>query len=114
MGKIFAPVPVDVNCAQVTVADASEAEIAAAFSKAVGKEVTAVQVPPAAAKEALLGAGFPEWQVDGILELWAALSSDDVARHAAVNVVSRDLEVLLARKGTSIEQWVEAVKGAFA
>ena len=140
MGKIFAPVPVDVNYAQVTVADAgeagaaalaqfdrfagqaftlvsnhaSQAEIAAAFSKAVGKEVTAVQVPPAAAKEALLGAGFPEWQVDGILELWAALSSDDVARHAAVNVASRDLEVLLGRKGTSIEQWVEAVKGAFA
>lgn len=136
MGKIFAPVPVDIAYAQVTTGDAgdaaaaavqqfdkfagqsltlvsnstSQADIAAAFAAALGKDVEAVQVPPSAAKEALLGMGFPEWQVDGILELWAAISEDD----AAINVQSRELEALLGRKGTSVEQWVAAVKAGFA
>lgn len=140
MGKIFAPVPVDIKYAQVTVGDAgevgatlvakfdryagqtftlvsntsSQADIAAAFTEALGKEVEAVQVPPSAAKEALLGMGFPGWQVDGILELWAALSSDDVGVQATVNVRSSDVEALLGRKGTSIPAWVGAVKAGFA
>ena len=136
MGKIFAPVAVGVGYAQVTVGDAgaagaavlgsfdrlagqtftlvsntaSQADIAAAFGAALAKEVEAVEVPPAGAQEALLGMGMPAWQVEGVLELWAAVTSDD----AGVNVRSRDLEALLGRKGTSIEEWVGAVKAGFA
>jgi len=139
MGKIFAPVPVNVPYSQVVLADAGDAavaalvdydkfigqtftlvsnvtsqgEIAAVFSGATGKEVVAVQVPPAAAKEALLGMGFPEWHVNGILELWAAISSPEVGISGTVNVRSTDLDVLLGRTGTTVAQWVEGVKAAF-
>ena len=47
----------------------TNAEFAAAFTEALGKEVKFVQVPPEAAKQAMVGKGWPEWQVDGILEL---------------------------------------------
>ena len=38
------------------------------------KEVKYVDVPPEAAKEAMLGMGMPEWITDGVLELAGALS----------------------------------------
>ena len=47
----------------------TNAEFAAAFTEALGKEVKFVQVPPEAAKQALVGKGWPEWQVDGLLEI---------------------------------------------
>ena len=47
----------------------TNAELAAAFTEALGKEVKFVQVPPEAAKQAMVGKGWPEWQVDGILEV---------------------------------------------
>jgi uncharacterized protein YbjT (DUF2867 family) len=46
---------------------------AAAFSKTLGKEVKATTVPYDAAKEAFMGMGFPEWQTDGILELYKCI-----------------------------------------
>jgi uncharacterized protein YbjT (DUF2867 family) len=45
------------------------AEVAAALSNALGKEVGYVPVPHEAAKESMLGMGFPEWIVDGYVEL---------------------------------------------
>ncbi len=45
------------------------AEVAAGIGKAIGKEVTYVPVPHEAAKQAMLGMGFPEWIVDGFVEL---------------------------------------------
>jgi uncharacterized protein YbjT (DUF2867 family) len=44
-------------------------EVAAALSSALGKEVGYVPVPHEAAKESMLGMGFPEWIVDGYVEL---------------------------------------------
>lgn len=140
MGKFFAPVPVDTPITQVTVGDAGEAgaavvgafdkyagqsfklvsnratnaEFATAFSAALGKEVTAVQVPPEAAKKSMLDLGFPEWQVDGILELYAIINSSDAAVRSTVNYESEDVATLLGRPGTTVEQWVSAVKGGFA
>jgi uncharacterized protein YbjT (DUF2867 family) len=47
---------------------------AAAFSKTLGKEVTVTTVPHEAAKEGLMGMGFPEWQTDGILSCSSILT----------------------------------------
>lgn len=45
------------------------AEVAEALTSALGKEVSYVPVPHEAAKESMLGMGFPEWIVDGYIEL---------------------------------------------
>ncbi len=44
-------------------------EVASYIGKAIGKDVQYVPVPHEAAKEAMLGMGFPEWIVDGFIEL---------------------------------------------
>jgi uncharacterized protein YbjT (DUF2867 family) len=51
-------------------------DMAAAFSKTLGKEVKATTVPYDAAKEAFMGMGFPEWQTDGILELYKYIDEE--------------------------------------
>ncbi len=45
------------------------ADVAAGIGKAIGKEVRYVAVPHEAAKQAMMGMGFPEWIVDGFMEL---------------------------------------------
>ena len=49
-------------------------DVANTLSKVLGKEVKYVDVPPEAAKEAMLGMGIPEWVADGIIETAGALS----------------------------------------
>ena len=45
------------------------ADVASYIGEAIGKDVQYVPVPHDAAKEAMLGMGFPEWIVDGFVEL---------------------------------------------
>ena len=52
----------------------SIADVAETLSNVLEKEVKYVDVPPEAAKEAMLGMGMPEWITDGVLELAGALS----------------------------------------
>ena len=49
-------------------------DVADTLGKALGKEVNYVDVPPEAAKEAMLGMGIPAWIADGIIETTGALS----------------------------------------
>ena len=135
MGKFFAPVKPDAAYATITVGDAGEAAaavigdfgahkgktytltsdvvsskaIAAAYTSELGKEVTFVQVPNEAAKKAMLDMGFPEWQVDGIIELWELVNSGT----EYVTKASADLEALIGRPGTTTAAWIKAVKGGF-
>lgn len=134
MGKIFSSQNPEKDYSSITVADAGAAavavltndghagktytlvssvstynKIAAALAAALEKEVVAVQVPDAAAKEAMLGMGFPEWQVDGILELVNLINTDV----EAVKSDPGDLETLIGRKGQTIEEWVAGAKPAF-
>ena len=44
-------------------------DVAKAFSEALGKEITVTTNTYEEAKKFMMGIGFPEWQVDGILEL---------------------------------------------
>lgn len=49
----------------------THAQMAAGLSRATGRTITFVDVPPAAMHEALQKAGFPEWQAEGLLEDYA-------------------------------------------
>lgn len=87
----------------------SHTELAAAFSKALGKEVKYVQVPFEAAKQAFLSLGFPEWQTDGVMELYKLINSGS----AVTNGAHSDVEKIIGRPATTIEAWTEQVKGGF-
>jgi uncharacterized protein YbjT (DUF2867 family) len=45
--------------------------MATQLASALGRPVAFVNVPPDAVRAALLGAGFPEWQADGLIEDYA-------------------------------------------
>ena len=45
--------------------------MAEGLSEALGRQVTFIDIPPAAMRDALLGLGFPEWQADGLVEDYA-------------------------------------------
>jgi uncharacterized protein YbjT (DUF2867 family) len=46
----------------------THAEMAEALSKALRRQVSFVDIPPEAMRDALLGLGVPEWQADGLVE----------------------------------------------
>lgn len=49
----------------------SHADVAEKLSAALGKKVAFVDLPPEAFKQAVMGAGVPEWLADGLNELYA-------------------------------------------
>ena len=49
----------------------THAEMAASLAEALGHPVAFTDVPPAALRGYLAGAGFPEWQAEGLLEDYA-------------------------------------------
>jgi uncharacterized protein YbjT (DUF2867 family) len=49
----------------------THAEMASQLSAALGKQVTFVDIPEQAMRDALVGFGFPEWQADGLIEDYA-------------------------------------------
>ena len=51
----------------------SYADVAAILTRVLGHDVKHVDIRPEAAKQAMLGAGIPEWNVDGINELSAGV-----------------------------------------
>src|SRR5207253_8123165 len=60
------------------------AEVALILSEVTGREFTYVDVPEAAARDGMLQAGVPQWQVELVMELhavnkqnrWSAVTSD--------------------------------------
>ncbi len=67
-----------------------------------------MQVPYEGVKATFLGFGYPEWQVDGILELNKLQDLDNYVYGRG------DLVKILGREPTTIQQWTAQVKGAFA
>ena len=57
----------------------THAEMAAALSGAVGRSIAFVDVSPAAMRDALLGAGMPLWQADGLIEDYAHYGRGEAA-----------------------------------
>jgi (4-alkanoyl-5-oxo-2,5-dihydrofuran-3-yl)methyl phosphate reductase len=80
---------------------------AAVLSKATGKPVTFVDVPPDAARDAMLKSGMPAGYVDALLDLLAVMK----AGHT--DAVSGDVERVLGRKPGTFAAWAARNKAAF-
>jgi uncharacterized protein YbjT (DUF2867 family) len=85
------------------------ATIADTFSKVLGKTVEYVQVPYEAAKESFMSLGVPEWQADGIMELFRYF--DASSEHT--RVINDDIKLITGQDAQTVEAWVEQNKGAF-
>jgi uncharacterized protein YbjT (DUF2867 family) len=83
------------------------AEGAAAVGKAIGKEVKYVPVPHEAAKQAMVGMGFPEWIVDGYVELSVGFE-DNFA-----NTTTDGVEKLAGHAPRSFEQFAAEFAGVW-
>jgi uncharacterized protein YbjT (DUF2867 family) len=55
------------------------AEMAHQLSRAVGRTITCVDVPPESMRAALANLGFPAWQADGLLEEFAMYRRGEAA-----------------------------------
>ena len=77
----------------------SNAEIAAILSSVLDREIRYVNLPPDQMKQALLGAGMPEWNVNGVIDLEA------LYREGGASTISPDIEHVLRRKPIAYEQF---------
>jgi uncharacterized protein YbjT (DUF2867 family) len=84
-------------------------DVAKAFSDGLGRPITYTAVPTAAAKDALMSMGYPEWTADGFGELMAGF-----ADNWAADKVSPDVERLTGHAPRSIDTFVRDFKGFFA
>jgi uncharacterized protein YbjT (DUF2867 family) len=82
-------------------------DVAASFAKVLGKEINYVAVPHEASKEAMMGMGFPEFIVDGYVEL-----SQGFARDFA-NITNGNVEALSGHTARSIDDFTQDFKGYF-
>jgi uncharacterized protein YbjT (DUF2867 family) len=82
-------------------------DIAGIFSRVVGRAVKYQDIPPAAARQAMVGMGIPEWNADGINELM------DQMRAGAYAVVSKAVSEIGHKKPTTLEQFVRENAAAF-
>jgi uncharacterized protein YbjT (DUF2867 family) len=57
----------------------SHSEMAEKLSRALGRRIEFVDVPPAAMRETLIQVGLPAWQVDGVIEDYAHYSRGEAA-----------------------------------
>jgi uncharacterized protein YbjT (DUF2867 family) len=77
----------------------SNSEAAAILSSVLGREIRYVNLPPDQMKQALVGAGMPEWNANGIIDLEA------LYREGGASTVSPDIARLLGRKPIAYEQF---------
>ena len=85
-------------------------DLAAAFTSALDKKITVTTVPYNAAKETFMGNGFPEWQVDGILELFKYIDNEnDLTNEKNTG----DIASITGDKATSITEWTKQVAAGF-
>ena len=83
-------------------------DVADTLSKVLGKEVRYVNVPPEAAKEAILGGGMPDWIADGIIETAGALSE------GLGDYTTDDFEKLTGHRANSYETFARDFAQAFS
>jgi uncharacterized protein YbjT (DUF2867 family) len=86
----------------------TNAELAAALTTALGRPIDYVQVPYEAAKKSFVDKGWPEWQAGGVMELLRMVDA------GAYGYSTDDFTTITGRAPTSVQAWVEAVKGGFA
>jgi uncharacterized protein YbjT (DUF2867 family) len=79
----------------------SNQEIAEIISKALGRKITYVNIPPAKAAEAMAVSGLPPWLVTMLSELSAFGAAGNLA------AVKPDAELILKRKPITFSQFVQ-------
>jgi uncharacterized protein YbjT (DUF2867 family) len=80
--------------------DLSFREIADRFSDVLGRLILYVDIPPEAARDAMLKSGMPAWNVDGVLELMAALRAD------RLSFVTDDVRRVTGHRPRTLEQFI--------
>jgi len=89
-------------------ADLSFHDIAATFSKVLGRQIEYVDVPPQAAREALMKVGVPAWNVEGILELM------DLLRGGKTAGVFPTVQQITGKPPRTLERFVRDHASAFS
>jgi uncharacterized protein YbjT (DUF2867 family) len=82
-------------------------DVAASFAKVLGKEINYVAVPHEAAKESMMGMGFPEFIVDGYIELNHGFTE------GYANTTTGNVEALSGHSPRSIDDFTKDFKGNF-
>ena len=82
-------------------------QIAATLSAALGRDIQYIDVPPDAMHQALIAAGFPEWQAAGLIEDYAHYGRGEAAE------VSGDIEAVTGRAARDFNRFVEDYAEAF-
>jgi len=88
----------------------SKAELADAWSTALGKNVEHVQAPFEAAKQGLMAAGFHEWQVDGMFEIMKCAKE---LKPASVKDGVPDFRALTGRDPMGVVDFTRSVAGVW-
>ena len=85
-------------------------DVAKAFSEVLGKEVTITTNSYEEAKKFMMGLGLPEWQVNGVLELYKLIDSGSSSTNQATMSSFKDIT---GEEPTGLQDWVKAVAPAF-
>ena len=85
----------------------SNARVAEILSEDTGREINYVDLPPERFKEALIGAGLPEWSADALVDLQLFY------RAGKASEVTGEVEQLLGRRPISFEQFSRDYAQAF-
>jgi uncharacterized protein YbjT (DUF2867 family) len=75
------------------------AEVASILSEVAGREINYIDVPESAARDGMLQARLPRWQVDALIELHAANKQN------RWSTVTSDIEKVTAKPATSFAQF---------
>jgi uncharacterized protein YbjT (DUF2867 family) len=86
----------------------THAEMAEALSKALGRQVAFVDIPPEAMRDALLGVGLPVWQADGLIEDYAHYRRGEAA------AVTSGVEDATGKAPRSIEEFARDYAATFS
>ncbi len=84
------------------------ATIAEKLGAAMGRTVQYVDVPPDAAREGMVAAGYPAWLADAVVELFAIQAT------GATATVSGSVEKLTGKKARSLDQFAKDFAAIFS
>lgn len=82
-------------------------DVASSFTRVLGKQVNYVAVPHEASKESMMEMGFPEFIVDGYVELSKGFSK------GFADTTTNNVELLSGHKARSIDDFTRDFKGYF-
>ncbi len=85
----------------------SYAEVAATLTRVLGKPVKYVDVPPEAARNAMLKAGMPKWNAEAVTELYGAFAT------GRFGYTTDTVERITGQPPTLFERWARENAAAF-